>query len=55
MKRFKHIFGIMCFTISLIFGAYVLTSQDNKQSGTDSATIETMPNHAANISSELLI
>ncbi|MBU4445055.1 MAG: hypothetical protein L6422_10250 [Candidatus Marinimicrobia bacterium] len=55
MKRFKHIFGIMCFTISLIFGAYVLTYQDNIQTGTGSTTIETMPNHATNISSELLI
>ncbi len=55
MKRFKHIFGIMCFTVSLIFGAYVLTCQDNIQSGTDSTTIETMPNHASNIPNELLI
>lgn len=55
MKRYKHIFGIMCFSISLIFGAYVLTCRDNIQSGTGSTTIETMPNHAANISSEILI
>ncbi|MBL7137062.1 MAG: hypothetical protein ISS81_10830 [Candidatus Marinimicrobia bacterium] len=51
MQRFKQTLGIICFTISLIFGAYVLTYQDNIQSGTGSTTTETMPNHATNISS----